>query len=177
VWTLSTGEQQRVEILKALYRRAELLILDEPTAVLTPQESQALFGTLKHLVDAGLTIIFITHKLKEIIAASRNVSVLRRGKLVVTKPTAQTTKEELAQLMVGRAVLFQVDKQPCRPGAVALEVESVEALNDRQLPALRGVMFARNGPSSIVTAGSKGPVPLNRIRPSYTIAPEDVMMR
>jgi len=156
VWTLSTGEQQRVEILKALYRRAELLILDEPTAVLTPQESQALFGTLKHLVDAGLTIIFITHKLKEIIAASHNVSVLRRGKLVVTKPTAQTTKEELAQLMVGRAVLFQVDKQPCRPGAVALEVESVEALNDRQLPALRGVMFSIRYGEVLGIAGVSG---------------------
>lgn len=156
VWALSTGEQQRVEILKALYRKAELLILDEPTAVLTPQESQALFGTLKHLVDAGLTIIFITHKLKEIIAVSHNVSVLRRGKLLATKPTAQTTKEELAQLMVGRAVLFQVDKQPCRPGAPVLQMENVEACNDRQLPALRAVTLTIRSGEVLGIAGVSG---------------------
>ena len=146
VWTLSTGEQQRVEILKALYRKAELLILDEPTAVLTPQESEALFNTLNRLVEAGLTLIFISHKLKEIVSVTHEVTVLRRGKVVATVKTENTTTEALAQLMVGREVLFQVEKAEQSPGEQALQLEGIEALNDKGYQALRGVnLNIRNG--------------------------------
>lgn len=156
LWTLSTGEQQRVEILKALYRRAELLILDEPTAVLTPQESEALFKTLNHLVDAGLTIIFITHKLKEIISVTHNVTVLRRGKVVATAETAKTSRADLAQLMVGREVLFQVEKAQRAAGAVALQVENLEASNDKGLPALRGANLTLHSGEILGIAGVSG---------------------
>jgi simple sugar transport system ATP-binding protein len=111
---LSVGERQRVEILKALYRGARILILDEPTAVLTPQESEALFATLKHLVADGLSIIFISHKLDEVLAVSRRVAVLRQGKLVAVREAAQTGKAELAELMVGRVASKRqcADRQP-----------------------------------------------------------------
>ena len=143
IWQLSVGEQQRVEIVKLLYRGAEVLILDEPTAVLTPQESEQLGRTLRRMAEEGKAIIFITHKLDEVIAFSDRVTVLRAGHNIATLDTVATDKAELARLMVGREVLFRIEK----PGSVVctdgeppvLEVEQVEALNDRGLPALRGV--------------------------------------
>ncbi|MCL7455447.1 MAG: ATP-binding cassette domain-containing protein, partial [Anaerolineae bacterium] len=110
IWQLSVGEQQRVEILKLLYRGAEILILDEPTAVLTPQESEELGRTLRQMADEGKTVIFITHKLDEVMAFSDRVTVLRRGQNVANLVTAETTKRELARQMVGREVVFRIDR-------------------------------------------------------------------
>ncbi|HHH41085.1 MAG TPA: ABC transporter ATP-binding protein, partial [Chloroflexi bacterium] len=141
IWQLSVGEQQRVEILKLLYRGADVLILDEPTAVLTPQESAELSATLRRMADEGKAVIFITHKLDEVMEFADRVTVLRAGKVVATLPTAEATKEELARLMVGREVLFRLEKRTCQPGEVALSVENLQALNDKGLPALRGVSF------------------------------------
>jgi len=156
VWTLSTGEQQRVEILKALYREADLLILDEPTAVLTPQESEALFNTLEKLVESGLTIVFITHKLKEIMAATDRVTVLRRGKVAATRRTDQTDRAELARLMVGREVVFQIEKGPAEPGDLVLEVEDLVALNEKDLVAVDGVSFRIKAGEILGIAGVSG---------------------
>ncbi len=122
---LSVGVQQRVEILKALYRGAEILILDEPTAVLTPQEVEDLFKVLRTLRDKGTSIVFITHKIKEVLALSDRVSVLRRGKKVGTKATVQTTEQDLAEMMVGRVVLLSVNKEPATPGPEVLKVEQL----------------------------------------------------
>ncbi|HHS96875.1 MAG TPA: ABC transporter ATP-binding protein, partial [Chloroflexi bacterium] len=141
IWQLSVGEQQRVEILKLLYRGADILILDEPTAVLTPQESAELSKTLRRMADEGKAVIFITHKLDEVMAFADRVTVLRAGKVVATLPITQTNKAELARLMVGREVLFRLEKRVCRPGEIALEVEGLQALNDKGLPALRGISF------------------------------------
>lgn len=141
IWQLSVGQQQRVEILKALYRKADILIMDEPTSVLTPQEVDQLFTTLRTLVDDGLTIIFITHKLAEVMQVSDRVTVLRQGKVVATLPTSDTDKPSLARLMVGREVVFRLEKNPIKRGEKLLEVNDLHTLNDRGLPALRGVSF------------------------------------
>ena len=117
---LPVGLQQRVEILKALYRGAEILILDEPTGVLTPAEADHLFRVLAQLKEQGKTIVLITHKLREIMAITDNVSVMRQGTMVATRKTAETSVEELAELMVGRRVLLRVEKGPARPGALRL---------------------------------------------------------
>ncbi|MDI6871256.1 MAG: ABC transporter ATP-binding protein [Bacillota bacterium] len=139
VESISVGMQQRVEILKALYRGAEVLILDEPTAVLTPQEVRELKVILDSLAAQGKAIIFITHKLKEIMAMAQVVTVIRRGRVVKTLPTSETTPAELASLMVGREVILEVEKGPSRPGEEVLRLENVTANNNRRLPALRGV--------------------------------------
>jgi ABC-type uncharacterized transport system ATPase subunit len=141
IWQLSVGEQQRVEILKLLYRGADVLILDEPTAVLTPQESAELAAILRQMTDEGKAIIFITHKLDEVMAFADRVTVLRGGKVVATLRIADTTKKELARLMVGREVLFRLSKRARQPGEAGLTVENLEAFNDKGLPALRGVSF------------------------------------
>ena len=120
---LPVGLQQRVEILKALYRGAEILILDEPTGVLTPAEADHLFRILKQLKEQGKTIVLITHKLREIMAITDNVSVMRQGTMVATRETAKTTVEELAELMVGRRVLLRVEKGEAKPGEVKLSVQ------------------------------------------------------
>jgi len=156
VWQLTVGQQQRVEILKALYRDADILIMDEPTSVLTPQEVDALFGTLRTLVEAGLTVIFITHKLDEVMEASHRVTVLRKGKAVATVDTAATSKSELARLMVGRDVVFRVDKKPPQLGERILQVENLHALNDRGLPALRGMSFDLYAGEILGVAGVSG---------------------
>ncbi|NLL48610.1 MAG: ABC transporter ATP-binding protein [Firmicutes bacterium] len=122
---LSVGLQQRVEILKALYRGAEILILDEPTAVLTPQEVEDLFEVLLALRTKGTSIVFITHKIKEVLAISDRVSVLRRGKKIGTKATSETNEQDLAEMMVGRVVLLNVDKKPAQPGQDVLRVEKL----------------------------------------------------
>ncbi len=141
VWQLTVGQQQRVEILKALYREADILIMDEPTSVLTPQEVDQLFSTLKTLVDDGLTIIFITHKLDEVMEISDRVTVLRKGKAIATVDTADTNKPQLAKLMVGREVVFRLEKKEVKRGERILIVDDLHALNDRGLPALRGTSF------------------------------------
>ncbi|MEW6718320.1 MAG: ABC transporter ATP-binding protein [Chloroflexota bacterium] len=139
VWQLSAGEQQRVEILKALYRGAAILILDEPTSMLTPSEIEELLKTLHRMTEEGHTIIFITHKLDEVTAVSHRVTVLRRGKVIATLETAQTNERELAHLMVGREVLFRLAKEPVKTGEAVLRVDDLHALSDKNLPALKGI--------------------------------------
>ena len=142
IWQLSVGEQQRVEIIKALYRDVDVLILDEPTSVLTPQEANELFTSLRSMVNEGLTIILISHKLDEVLAISDRITVLRDGKVVSTLESRNTSKEELARMMVGRNIVFQRDRSPLKEGNVVLKVENLEALNDKRLPALEGVSFS-----------------------------------
>ncbi len=138
---LSVGHQQRVEILKALYRQADILILDEPTGVLTPDEADHLFRILKGLRDQGKTIILITHKLREIMETTDNVSVMRRGTMVGNVKTAETSPEQLAELMVGRKVLLEVDKKPATPGAEVLRVENLRVRDAAGVERLKGVSF------------------------------------
>lgn len=140
IWQLSVGEQQQVEILKLLYRGADILILDEPTAVLTPQESAELGKTMRQMADEGKSIIFISHKLDEVMAFSDRVTVLRDGKNVATVDIGDTSKADLARLMVGRDVIFHIDKEETSEvGGVVLDLEEVNADNDKGLPALKGV--------------------------------------
>src|SRR5205823_2800366 len=135
VQNITVGQQQRVEILKALYRGAEVLILDEPTAVLTPQEAGELFTIVRNLQEQGTSIIFISHKLYEVTEIADRITVLRRGKKIETLPAAGATEEQLARLMVGREVLLRVEKKPAQPGEPLLEVEDLQVLDDRGLPA------------------------------------------
>jgi simple sugar transport system ATP-binding protein len=157
IWQLSVGEQQRVEILKMLYRGAEVLIMDEPTAVLAPQEIEVLFQTLRAMVAEGKSIIFISHKLQEVTAIADRVTVLRHGNVTAAGlPTKGTTREELARQMVGRNVTFFVDKKLQTPGDVVLKVENIEAENDKGLPALRGVSFEIRAGEILGLAGVAG---------------------
>jgi len=153
---ISVGQQQRVEILKALYRRADILILDEPTAVLTPQEAQELFAILKNLTREGMSIIFITHKLNEVLEIADRITVLRRGKRIDTLPAAGATEASLASLMVGRDVLLRVDKSAAKPGETLLEVEDLHALDDRELEVVRGVTFDVKAGEIVGIAGVDG---------------------
>jgi simple sugar transport system ATP-binding protein len=140
IWQLSVGEQQRVELLKMLYRGADVLIMDEPTAVLAPQEIDILFDTLRSMVAQGKSVIFISHKLQEVTAIADRVSVLRRGvSTAANVPAKGVSRSELARLMVGRDVVFFVDKKPSKPGETILDVKDVHAENDKGLPALRGL--------------------------------------
>jgi ABC-type uncharacterized transport system ATPase subunit len=142
IWQLSVGEQQRVEILKLLYRGARILIMDEPTAVLAPQEIEELFRTLQAMTDDGRSVVFISHKLNEVLAIADRITVMRRGRVTAAAvPAAGVTKTELARRMVGRDILELFDRTPYTPGEVLLSVRDVEATNDRDLPALRGVSF------------------------------------
>ncbi|MGB3405940.1 MAG: ABC transporter ATP-binding protein, partial [Jannaschia sp.] len=136
---LGVGQQQRVEILKALYREADILILDEPTGVLTPAEADHLFRILEGLKAEGKTIILITHKLREIMEITDTVSVMRRGEMTATVRTADTSPEELAELMVGRKVLLRVDKRPATPGDVVLEVRGLRVVDEQKVERLRGI--------------------------------------
>ncbi|MBP2646326.1 MAG: Monosaccharide-transporting ATPase [Firmicutes bacterium] len=134
---VSVGMQQRVEILKMLYRNAEVLIFDEPTAVLTPQEITELMKIMKNLIAEGKSIILITHKLKEIKAVADRCTVIRRGKYIGTVNVVDTSEKEMAQMMVGRQVSFKVDKKPCQPGSTLLKVDGVTVLNNSKVPALK----------------------------------------
>lgn len=157
VWQLSVGEQQRVEILKMLYRGAQVLIMDEPTAVLAPQEIEGLFSTLRAMVADGKSIIFISHKLGEITDIADRVTVLRRGK--VTAPgfdMGDTSRQELARLMVGRDVVFHLDKKEREPGDVVLSAHDIHAENDKGLPALRGVSLSVRAGEIVGIAGVAG---------------------
>jgi simple sugar transport system ATP-binding protein len=157
VWQLSLGEQQRVEILKALYREARILILDEPTAVLTPQEAESLFVTLRQMADEGRTVIFISHKLHEVKAVSDNVTVLRHGKTVASVATADSTPHSLAELMVGREVDVsrRVEREGA-PGGPALELDDVWVAGDRGGDAVRGVTFNVCAGEIMAVAGVAG---------------------
>ncbi|SFJ33569.1 ABC transporter ATP-binding protein [Celeribacter neptunius] len=136
---LSVGHQQRVEILKALYRQADILILDEPTGVLTPAEADHLFRILKGLKEQGKTIILITHKLREIMEITDTVSVMRRGEMTATVKTHETSPEQLAELMVGRKVLLRVDKKPATPGKPVVEVENLRVIDEQGVERLKGI--------------------------------------
>jgi len=139
IWQLSVGEQQRVEILKLLYRDVRILILDEPTAVLTPQESEELNKVITQMIGEGKSAVFITHKMEEVMTFSNRVQVLRKGKPVTVKKTSATNPQELARLMVGREVLFRLDKGPSQLGHVVLDIQGVHTIDDRGYPALRGI--------------------------------------
>jgi simple sugar transport system ATP-binding protein len=153
---LPVGLQQRVEILKAMVRGAEILILDEPTGVLTPAEADHLFRILKVLRDQGKTVILITHKLREIMAITDTVSVMRRGKMVATRNTSETTVEELAELMVGRRVLLRVQKGEARPGDVVLSVRNVSVKDDRRVTMVDNVSFDVRAGEIVGIAGVAG---------------------
>src|SRR5256886_2228312 len=153
---ITVGQQQRVEIMKALYRNANILILDEPTAVLTPQEASDLFEILRTLRREGISIIFISHKLNEVLEIADRITVLRRGKVVETVPREGATEESLARAMVGRDVLLRVDKEPAQPGDVLLEVEDMRVLDDRGIPKVRGVSFAVRAGEIVGIAGVDG---------------------
>ena len=156
VENISVGQQQRVEILKSLYRRADILILDEPTAVLTPQEAQELFGILKNLTREGMSIIFISHKLNEVLEIADRITVLRRGKKIETLPAAGATEASLASLMVGREVLLRVDKTPAQPSEPLLVVEDLRVRDDRELEVVRGVSFQVRAGEIVGIAGVDG---------------------
>ncbi len=153
---ISVGQQQRVEILKALYRGAETLILDEPTGVLTPEEADDLFRVLATLREQGKTIILITHKLREIMTITDSVSVMRQGAMVATLKTAETNPEELAELMVGRRVLLRVDKGEAKPGAPLLEVEGLVVADDRGVERVKTVSFTVRAGEIVGIAGVSG---------------------
>ena len=156
VENLSVGVRQRVEILKALYRRAEILILDEPTAVLTPQEADQLFRLLARLRDQGKTVILVTHKLREIMAVTSRVTVMRQGAVVHETATRDTTERALAERMVGRAVSLQVTKTPARPGDVVLDVQDLEVRDRLGVPRVRRVSFELRAGEILGIAGVAG---------------------
>jgi simple sugar transport system ATP-binding protein len=152
----TVGQQQRVEILKALYRNADILVLDEPTAVLTPQEAQELFEIVRSLTSQGKSIIFITHKLNEVLEIADRITVLRRGKLVETLPAAGATEESLARLMVGREVLLRVEKGASNPGEPLLRVEDLHVRDDRDIEKVRGISFEVRSGEIVGIAGIDG---------------------
>ena len=156
VENISVGQQQRVEILKALYRGADVLILDEPTAVLTPQETKELFGILRSLTGEGMSVIFISHKLHEVLEIADRVTVLRRGKTIETLPREGATQPQLAKLMVGREVLLRVDKKPAEPGDALLVVENLTVVDERGLDAVRDVSFDVRAHEIVGIAGVDG---------------------
>ena len=156
IQNLSVGQQQRVEILKALYRKADILILDEPTAVLTPQEARELFGILQQLKAEGMSIIFISHKLNEVLEIADRITVLRRGVKVDTIPREGATEESLARMMVGRDVLLTVEKTPGVPGKPLLEVAGLEVFDDRGLEVVKGVSLTVHAGEIVGLAGIDG---------------------
>jgi len=157
IWQLSVGEQQRVEILKMLYRGVEVLIMDEPTSVLAPQEIDELFKTLRSMIAEGKSIVFISHKLHEVMSIADRITILRQGKVTAAgiEPAA-TSKAELANLMVGRKVFFDLEVGASEPGEVVLELQGVSAENDRRLPALRGVDLKVRSGEIVGVAGVAG---------------------
>ncbi len=153
---LPVGMQQRVEILKALYRNADVLILDEPTGVLTPQEADHLLGVLRELTETGLGIVFITHKLREVLAIADDIVVLRNGQVVGETTPSQTSESGLAEMMVGRSVVLQVEKSTADPGDVVLKVNELEVNDDRGQIALDGLNFEVRAGEILGVAGVEG---------------------
>jgi ABC-type uncharacterized transport system ATPase subunit len=156
VQDLPVGAQQRVEIVKALYREADILILDEPTAVLTPQEADELFVIMRMLVKQGKSIIFITHKLREVFAVADRISVMRAGQLVGTVKPAEATSEMLAEMMVGRKVILTIDKAEANPGEVVLQVEDLHVMDDRHHMMVDGVTLEVRAGEILGVAGVQG---------------------
>lgn len=156
IYTLPVGVQQRVEILKALYRGADILILDEPTSVLTPVEAEELFRAIRALKEQGKTVIFISHKLREVLAICDRITVLRRGKVVSTVKASDTDANELAQMMVGRQVVSTFGEAQVKEKEVVLKVENLEATNDRGLPALKNITFEIFGSEIFGIGGIEG---------------------
>jgi ABC-type uncharacterized transport system ATPase subunit len=156
VENLSVGVQQRVEIIKVLYREADILILDEPTAVLTPQEADELFKVIRSLVEQGKSVIFITHKLKEVLAIADRITVLRRGKAVGSADPRQTTEAELAKMMVGREVILEVDKKPAQAQDVVLDIKDLYVLDDRGAVAVDGISLQVRAGEVLGVAGVQG---------------------
>jgi ABC-type uncharacterized transport system ATPase subunit len=156
VSSISVGMQQRAEILKALYRGAEILILDEPTAVLTPQEAGELFAIIRSLQEDGKSIIFISHKLNEVLEIADRITVLRQGKRIDTVPREGATSEGLARLMVGREVVLRIEKSAATPGDPLLEVEDLRVLDERGLEAVRGASFQVRAGEIVGVAGVDG---------------------
>src|SRR5213595_2603655 len=153
---LTVGQQQRIEILKALYRNADILVLDEPTAVLTPQEASELFGILRVLKREGVSIVFISHKLNEVLEIADRITVLRRGRKIETVPRTGATEASLARAMVGREVLLRVERPPAEPGEVLLSVKDLHVRDDRGLDKVRGVSFAVRAGEIVGVAGVDG---------------------
>ncbi len=156
VWQLAVGEQQRVEIVKALYRGAALLILDEPTAVLTPQEVDDLFKTLKQMAADGHALIFISHKLHEVLEICDRITVLRDGKVVGTRPAAGTTRAELAEMMVGRPVILQYNQPPVQAGETLLDIQDITVRGDRGGDAVRDLSLNVRAGEILALAGVSG---------------------
>ncbi len=176
---LSVGHRQRVEILKALYRQADILILDEPTGVLTPAEADHLFRILRNLKEQGKTIILITHKLREIMDITDTVSVMRRGEMKGTIRTRDTSPEDLAERMVGRKVLLRVDKKPASPGAKVLEVRDLKVNDEDGVERLRGISFDVRAGEILGIAGvaGNGQSELLEVLGGYRQASGDVQLK
>ncbi|MHB8641934.1 MAG: ABC transporter ATP-binding protein [Gaiellaceae bacterium] len=153
---ITVGQEQRVEILKALYRGADILVLDEPTAVLTPQEARELFSIIDSLKADGKSIIFISHKLNEVLEIADRITVLRRGKVIETVPREGATEASLARAMVGREVLLQVEKAPAQPGDVLLSVTDLHVVDDRGIEKIRGMSFDVRAGEIVGIAGVDG---------------------
>jgi general nucleoside transport system ATP-binding protein len=153
---ITVGQQQRVEILKALYRRADVLILDEPTAVLTPQEAHELFTILQNLRREGMSIIFITHKLNEVLEIADRITVLRRGKKIDTIPREGATEQALAEMMVGREVLLRIDKSPAHPAEALLDVDDLHVVDERGVEKVRGISLQVRAGEIVGLAGVDG---------------------
>lgn len=156
IWQLSIGEQQRVAILKMLFRDAKVLILDEPTAVLTPQETKGLFKTVKQMKTEGHGIIFISHKLDEVMALSDRVSILRKGKKIGTVQTSDVTKEKLAEMMVGEKINFCIEKRSLPSGSIVLKAEQISVKNDRGIQSVRGITLTLKESEILGIAGVAG---------------------
>jgi len=156
VYTLPVGVQQRVEILKALFRGAEILILDEPTSVLTPQEVERLFSAIRALRQQGKSVIFISHKLKEACAICDRITVLKRGKVVGTVDTNKTNPDELAEMMIGREICSKLEKEQPKPGKTILQIEGLRAYSDRKLLALKDITFGVHEFEILGIAGVEG---------------------
>jgi simple sugar transport system ATP-binding protein len=156
VSTIPVGIQQRVEILKALYRRAEILILDEPTSILTPQEVESLFEAIKALKQQGKSVIFITHKLKEVCAICDRITVLKKGRVAGTVEKAQTNPDELAEMMVGHEVLYTFERKHIAPGKIVLQIENLKAFNDEKLLALKEITLEVHEFEILGLAGIEG---------------------
>jgi simple sugar transport system ATP-binding protein len=156
IWQLSVGEQQRVEILKAVYRQARVLILDEPTAVLTPQEAEELFAIVRRMAEDGSAVVFITHKMDEVLAVADRITVLRRGRNAGTAEPSRTDARSLARLMVGRDVVLELAPRETEPGEAVLRLDGVSARSDRGLPALRDISLEVRAGQVVGIAGVAG---------------------